>query len=542
MSPNFGPTGGGTVVTITGTNFTGVTTSVTFGGASANFTVNSLIQITATTPAHAAGAVDVVVVTGAGTATASAAFTYLAPPSVTGVAPNKGPTAGGMPVVITGTGFTGATSANFGARSASFTVSSDTRIMATSPAGSAGPVDVTVTTPVGTSATSMADQFTYFPPPTVTAIAPSNGPIAGATAVTITGTNFTGATTVKFGTATATFTVSSATQIAANSPAGSAGTIDVTVTTPGGTSKTSTSDQFTYGGPQTWVSSSLGSDSNPCTRASPCLTFNGAMASTLPGGEIDVLDTGDFGPLIITRAISIYNDAVGVAGILTGPGTSGIVINAGTKDVVNLRGLILDGANASGTSGIVFNSGAGLNIENCAILGFVGPGIALSPGVGSANTARFTVHNTSILNNAAGVLIKPTGGIAAAVTISGITIENNSGGGLRADGTAGSGAVNVAIADSSVSFNGGNGFNAVSGLGNVTLDITRVGVESNGSSGIQGNQSQGGAVSVTVGNTLIDGNIIGVEPIGGASLLSYSNNQVTGNNSNGSFTGSATLQ
>jgi len=266
------------------------------------------------------------------------------------------------------------------------------------------------------------------------------------------------------------------------------------------------------------------------------------MASTLPGGEIDVLDPGDFGPLTITRAVSIYNDAVGVAGILTGPGTSGIVINAGTKDVVNLRGLILDGANASGTSGIVFNSGAGLNIENCSILGFVGPGIALSPGVGSANTARFTVHNTSILKHAAGVLIKPTGGIAAAVTISGITIENNSGGGLRADGTAGSGAVNVAIADSSVSFNAGNGFNAVSGLGNVTLDIMRVGVESNGSSGIQGNQSQGGAVSVTVGSTLIDGNNIGVEPVGGASLLSYSNNQVTGNNSNGSFTGSASVQ
>ena len=372
VSPNTGSTSGGTSVTITGTGFTGVTTGVTFGGTAASFTVNSLTQITATTPAHAAGTVDVAVTTGAGTATATAAFTYIPPPTVTGVAPNKGSTAGGTSVVITGTGFTGATSANFGARSASFTVNSDTQIMATSPPGSAGPVDVTVTTSSGTSATSAADRFTYFAPPTVTAIAPNNGPVAGATAVTITGTNFTGASAVKFGNNTATFTVSSATQIAANSPAGTAGTVDVTVTTPGGTSATSASDKFSYGSPQTWVSS-LGSDANQCTRAAPCMTFAGAMAGTLPGGEIDVLDPGDFGPLIITKAISIYNVALGVGGIVPGPATSGIVINAGVKDVVNLRGLIFDGATASGTSGIVFNSGAGLNIENCVIQGFSEP-------------------------------------------------------------------------------------------------------------------------------------------------------------------------
>jgi hypothetical protein len=538
VSPNTGLTSGGTSVTITGTGFTGVTTGVTFGGTAASFTVNSSTQITATTPAHAAGTVDVTVTTGAGTATTTAAFTYVPPPIVTGVAPNKGSTAGGTPVVITGTGFTGATSANFGARSASFTVSSDTQISATSPSGNAGPVDVTVTTSFGTSATSASDRFTYFAPPTVTSIAPNNGPVAGATAVTITGTNFTNASAVKFGSNTTTFTVSSATQIMANSPAGTAGTVDVTVTTPGGTSATSASDKFSYGSPQTWVSS-LGSDANQCTRTSPCQTFAGAMASTLPGGEIDVLDPGDFGPVVITKAISIYNDALGVGGILPGPTTSGIVINAGVKDFVNLRGLILDGATAPGTSGIVFNSGASLNVDNCVIQGFSGPGIAFIPGVGSANAAHFSLHNTSIVNNGGGVSIKPTGGIAATAALNGITIDSNLGGGLRADGTVGSGAVNVAIADSSVSFNASNGINAVSGLGNVTVDIMRVVMESNGSSGIQSN---GGTASVTVGSSVIHGNNVGVDAVSGASLLSYANNQVTGNISNGSFTGGAGLQ
>jgi IPT/TIG domain len=541
VSPNTGSTSGGTSVTITGSGFTGVTTGVTFGGTAASFTVNNSSQITATTPAHTAGSVDVAVITGAGTATASAAFTYVPPPTVTGIAPNKGSTAGGTSVVITGTNFTGATLVNFGTGSASFTVNSATQITATSPGANAGAVDVTVTAPVGTSATSAADRFAYFPPPTVTSIAPNNGPIVGATAVTITGANFTGATAVKFGSNSASFTVTSATQIAANSPAGSAGTVDVTVTTPGGTSATSASDQFSYGSSQTWVSS-FGSDSNTCARAAPCQTFNGAMASTIPGGEINVLDPGDFGPLTITRAISIYNDAFGVGGIIPGPATSGIIINAGVKDVVNMRGLLLDGATASGTSGIVFNSGAGLNIENCVIQGFSGPGIELLPGVGSASAARFSVHNTSILNNGTGVLIKPTGGIAATAAIQGITINNNLGGGLRVDGTGGSGAVNVTIADSSVSFNTSNGINAVSGLGNVTVDIMRVIVQSNGSSGIQSNQGNGGTASVTVGSSMIRGNIVGVTAIGGASSLSYSNNQVTGNNSNGSFTGGAVFQ
>ncbi len=85
-------------------------------------------------------------------------------PMVTGISPNSGPIAGGTVVTITGSGFTGATSVNFGAMSAaSFTVNSDTLITATAPA-STGTVDVTVTTPTGTSANSTADVFTYIAP------------------------------------------------------------------------------------------------------------------------------------------------------------------------------------------------------------------------------------------------------------------------------------------------------------------------------------------------------------------------------------------
>ena len=103
----------------------------------------------------------------------------------------------------------------------------------------------------------MVDEFTYVSPPALTAISPAVGSPVGGTGVTITGTGFTEATDVNFGQALAsTLVVNSAgTQITAMSPTESAGTVDVTVTGPGGTSATSAADKFTFLG-VTGVSSS----------------------------------------------------------------------------------------------------------------------------------------------------------------------------------------------------------------------------------------------------------------------------------------------
>ena len=178
-------------------------------------------------------------------------LTYVVPPAptVTAVSPTSGLTTGGTSVTITGTNFQTTTAVKFGTVSASFTVNGTTSITATAPTGSAGTVDITVTGTGGTSATGAADQFTYTattPPPRVRAVAPTSGPIAGGTSVTIAGTNFIGATSVKFGAVSATFTVNGATSITATSPAGSAGTVDVTVTTSAGTSAAGAADHFSY--------------------------------------------------------------------------------------------------------------------------------------------------------------------------------------------------------------------------------------------------------------------------------------------------------
>ena len=85
-------------------------------------------------------------------------------------------------MTITGTGFTGATAVEFGTTAATtFTVVSRHLDHRHLPGRPTGTVDVTVTTPGGTSATSAADQFTYVAAPTVTAVSPTSGPATGGT-------------------------------------------------------------------------------------------------------------------------------------------------------------------------------------------------------------------------------------------------------------------------------------------------------------------------------------------------------------------------
>ena len=252
LTPASGPSTGGTTVAVTGTGLTSAA-AVKFGATPATtFSIQNDTTILATSPIANLGTVDVKVTTAGGTTATVPAdrFTYVVPPqpTVTGVSPTSGPSTGGTTVTLTGTGLTGATAVNFGAGNPAifFTVNSPTSATITSPAGPIGIVDVTVTTPGGTSAVNGVDKFTYTvpPAPAVTALSPSSGP--NGTFVTITGTNFTGATAVNFGVGNpATFTVSNPTTVFATVPSGS-GTVDVRVTTPGGTSATNAGDRYTY--------------------------------------------------------------------------------------------------------------------------------------------------------------------------------------------------------------------------------------------------------------------------------------------------------
>lgn len=251
IAPASGSTAGGTVVTISGGNFRSGAT-VKFGGVFATNVLVNATSITATAPANAAGKVDVTVTNSDGTfGTLAQAFTYTAGgPTIVSVSPGNGPTSGGTPVTITGTGFQTGATVKFGAREATdVVVVSATSITARAPLGPATEqltVDVVVTNPDSSKATGTGAFAYTVPPLTVTnvtpgIVVPSGTSGSGPVVVTISGTGFTTAlaSSVTVGGIAAPIVPGSITPISlqATFPSRPAGTSDVIVTM-GGTSVT----------------------------------------------------------------------------------------------------------------------------------------------------------------------------------------------------------------------------------------------------------------------------------------------------------------
>jgi uncharacterized protein YhjY with autotransporter beta-barrel domain len=174
-------------------------------------------------------------------------------PTVSAISPMNGPTGGGTSVTITGTGFSFANNTGavkFGTTVATYTINSDTQITATAPAGTAGPVDITVTTPGGTSATNAGDQFTYVAAPvgssfTASSIAYNTGS-ASATTIAVSGHVTNSPTSYGVGSSTTanggTVSINSAGNASYTPPAGFRGndSFTFTATNAGGTSSPAT--------------------------------------------------------------------------------------------------------------------------------------------------------------------------------------------------------------------------------------------------------------------------------------------------------------
>ena len=288
VSPDSGPQSGGSpAITIHGTGFSGTgftTTDVSFGGTSASFSVTNSTTIAATPPAGT-GLVDITVTTSStdGTSVQTSAtapadtYVYAPVPTVTGVSPPTGPTGGhNGPIVVTGTGFesnNGVSNANFaatdvfvGATDVSivpcpgtptnpcFTINSATKItLQDMPVHAVGPVDITVHSVGGVSAISSGDKYTYQVSPAVTGVSPTAGVLGGGNNITVTGSDFTGATTVFVGANPISpcpgppcFTATNTTISIQGLPSHAAGTVDITVETPGGTSPVTAADEYAY--------------------------------------------------------------------------------------------------------------------------------------------------------------------------------------------------------------------------------------------------------------------------------------------------------
>jgi hypothetical protein len=237
---SFTPTSGtvGATVTITGSNFTGLS-SITFNGTAAIFILDSASQARATVPAGATSG-PIIVANAAGSDASASNFTVTQAPSITSFTPTSAPM--GTEITITGLNFTGTTSVAFNGLAASgFTVDSNTQIRAAVPVGaSTGKISVTNSDGTGQS----ASDFTVILPPTISSFTPTTGPVGAQ--VTITGTNFIGVVDVAFnGVSAISFSFDSATQIRANVPTG-ASTGKITVTNVAGAAVSA--NDFTVGG------------------------------------------------------------------------------------------------------------------------------------------------------------------------------------------------------------------------------------------------------------------------------------------------------
>ena len=270
---------------------------------------------------------------------------------------------------------------------------------------------------------------------------------------------------------------------------------------------------------RTYVSA-FGSDSNPCTAASPCASFQAALARTTAGGEIFVLNSADYGPVTINKSVTITSEGA-VAGVLATTGAA-ITISAGASDVVNLRGLGLDGAN-SGSIGIQFVSGKSLTVQKSFVRNFANSGITFSP---SASATLF-VSDTVVSNNGSNGILVSGGSSAVNGALSRVSASGN-GVGVLASGSG----VTLAVTDSVAS-------NNTYGIGaTASAVMVRNSTASNNSIGIS---SQTGA-TVRVSQSTITGNGTGWQATDTSLLQSYRNNSVGGNTTDGSATQTLALQ
>ena len=341
VSPATGPASGGTVVTITGTNFaTGATVTFDVATSPKVVFVNST-TLTATTPPHVAktpvAPIDVTVTNKAGDySTLPNSFTYTPPtvstaPKIYLVSPNTGSPSGGDTVTITGINFVSGLTVTFGGVPATVNSRTANSINVTTPGGS-GKIDVVVTNPDTQSGTLTAG-FNYASPPgppSVGSVTPASGSSNGGTTITIAGSGFTyGGIVTVGGVRAQTITVLNGTTITATTPSNALGAADVVVTNMDGQSSTLTGG-FTYTTPPppsvTSVSPSFGT-----VNGGTAITINGANflygATVTIGGRPATVQTWTSSYLSATTPAGQSTGAVDV--VITNPNSQSVTLTGG---------------------------------------------------------------------------------------------------------------------------------------------------------------------------------------------------------------------
>jgi hypothetical protein len=474
--------------------------------------------------------------------------------AVTGVNPDSGSPSGNTSVTITGTDLGNASAVDFGSNNpGTITADSATSITATSPPGT-GTVDITVTTPDGTSATNPADEYSYSntaPPPTLTSISPSAGPVIGGNSVTVHGTNLGGATAVDFGQTPGIITADSSSSVTATAPSGT-GTVDITVTTPGGTTTPAPADQYAFG-VQTLTKLSTWTDTQACGIPATTSAPSGASQVTVAasggtgggGGGAASSDSGGSGgsasSVTGSTSVSGGEQLTGISGCAgaTAPNGSGVVSTGGAGGIgysngggggngyycagIDIEGVCVGDGGADGSGGggggssavcvgsscqvgvtpvVVAAGGGGGGESMCA--GSGGGGGGTGGGGSSTSSVDLTGAGNSGTNGGMGATSGDVGGAGGV---------NNTGG--SASGTPGGpGSNTVSAGDSAGNGGGGGGF--VGGNGSTATAGVDCGAGGGGGAGsswaVNGSGASFSTTNATAAVTLTFYGFVGTAP------------------------------
>jgi hypothetical protein len=285
---------------------------------------------------------------------------------------------------------------------------------------------------------------------------------------------------------------------------------------------------------RTWVASN-GDNTANCGRANPCQSLQTAHDKTNAGGEINCVDNGDFGSVLINKSITID-----CGGAFYGDSSSPFIFRINTPGGnVKLRNVTMNGLNGFGATGIDIIAAASVFIENCSIVGFritPGTGIKFAP---SSAVTNLVVNDCSINDNGTaggggGLVIQPTGSGSTRAFIVNSRLAKNSLG-LVVDGSGSTERSVVQINDSHVANSDMNGITVIQ----AGMVVNRTVSQNNSGNGILANT---GAL-VHLGSSTVTGNAVtGLVTNGGGQILSYQNNQVSGNTVDGAPTGLLTLK
>jgi hypothetical protein len=245
--------------------------------------------------------------------------------------------------------------------------------------------------------------------------------------------------------------------------------------------------------------SGTGSDSNNCSVSAPCQTLQRALGRTKAGGQIFALDSANFGYLTIKK--SIWIGGSGATGVLANAGVPGITIAAGAADKIVLQGVHVDAA-GSGNDGISFQSGGSLEVRDSVVR-------AARNGIRFETSAQssLVVVNSLLQGDSYGLSFKGSSKATAALT----EVQAISNGtGILAAG--------------------------VSATEKATLSLQK-GVVSNNGTGISVNNF----AVVTVSDSTISGNNVGLAASGDSATLTISQSTVTGNTTASTTSGGAQI-